>query len=136
MPRFDAEDLGNWEQEVATLAGSLVHEVKNPLSTLNIITQLLLEEIARPSTPREERMTKRLQVMKEEIARIEHIVTSFLRFTREQKIDRAPGDLNEIVQQLLDDNQVRFDRTKIRVLFHPGELPPALLNSFRHIPSQ
>ena len=84
MPRFDTAELGSWEQDVATLAGSFVHEVKNPLSTLNINAQLLLEEFTPASAPRELRVVKRLEVIIDEVSRIEEIVTSFVRFTQAQ----------------------------------------------------
>ena len=124
MARIDARDLGSWEQDVATLAGSLVHEVKNPLSTLNINAQLLLEEWSTPTTPRETRMVKRLQVMRDEIVRIERIVNSFLRFTKEQILETTPGDLNLLLSDLLSHNAEGLERKGVRVRFDPSELPP------------
>ena len=121
MARFDARDLGSWEEGVATLTGSLVHEIKNPLSTLNISAQLLLEEWENPANPRETRTLKRLSVMKSEIARIEKIINSFLRFTRQQILETSSGNLNDLLTDLLDHNQgsgsrsgcwVGFDATR------------------------
>ena len=60
---FDASQLGSWEQDVASLAGMLVHEVKNPLSTLNISSQLILEEMGPADTPKEQRTLRRLEMM-------------------------------------------------------------------------
>jgi nitrogen-specific signal transduction histidine kinase len=54
---------GDWAVDVAVLAGSLVHEIKNPLSTLNINAQLLLEDWKEASGPREQRTVKRLRVI-------------------------------------------------------------------------
>lgn len=127
MPRFDAREIGNWEQDVASLAGSLVHEVKNPLSTLNISAQLLLEEMGAPTTPKEQRAARRLQVMREEIARIEQIVSSFLQYVRLQRIDGRPLDLNALVRRLLADNADGLERAGIRVHFDPEEALPPLL---------
>ena len=121
MARFDTRELGSWEQDVASLAGSLVHEVKNPLSTMNINAQLMLEEFKEPSTPKETRFVKRLNVMRSEIERIEQIVNSFLRFTREQILETEPGDLNALLIDLLEHNAEGLDRKGIRVHFHPGE---------------
>ncbi len=120
MASFDACELESWEQGVATLAGSLVHEVKNPLSTLNINTELLLEEWHNPQTPRESRTTRRLQVMRSEIGRIEQIINSFLSFTRQETMDRSRGDLNFMLTDLIESNAEGLERKKIRVRFQPG----------------
>ncbi len=127
MSRFDAREIGSWEQDVASLAGSLVHEVKNPLSTLNISTQLLLEEAGAPTTPREQRAVRRLQVMHGEIARIEQIVSSFLQYVRLNRIDGRPLDLDVLLRRLLADNGDGLERAGIRVHFQEGESLPEIL---------
>ena len=104
MSRFDARDIENWDQDVAGLAGSLVHEVKNRLSTCNSPAQLLLEEAGTPTTPKEQRTCRRLQVMREEIARIEQIVSSFLQYVRLQQVDGRPVNVNALVRSILSDN--------------------------------
>ncbi|MCS5628019.1 MAG: hypothetical protein NZ935_10570, partial [Planctomycetes bacterium] len=45
----------DWGVDVAAMAGSLVHEIKNPLSTINLSAQLLQEEWKDASTPKEQR---------------------------------------------------------------------------------
>ncbi len=121
MPRFDAREIDRWDQDVASLAGSLVHEVKNPLSTLNISAQLLLEEAGEPKSPKEQRAVRRLQVMREEIARIEQIVSSFLQYVRLQEIEGRPLDVNALLSRLLSDNADAHERGKIRVHFQADE---------------
>lgn len=125
MARFDTSEIGSWEQDVATLAGSLVHEVKNPLSTLNINAQLLLEEWQQPASPKETRMVKRLEVMRSEIQRIERIVTSFLRFTQRQELELASCDLNDVLSELIGRHSEALERRGIRARFQPdSELTP------------
>lgn len=132
MASFDTRESGSWDQDVAALAGSLVHEVKNPLSTLNINAQLLLEECPHPQSQREKRMVKRLGVMVAEIARIEEIANSFLRFTEQQSLDMRPGDLNALLDNLLSHNAEGHERQGIRVHFQPdAELPQVELDENR-----
>lgn len=104
---------------MAALAGSLVHEVKNPLSTLNINVQLLLEEWTQPQTPREERMVRRLSVMRAEIQRIEQIANSFLRFTERREVSRGECDLNDLLAELMRRNSEVLERKGIRARFQP-----------------
>jgi len=126
VSRFDAREIENWDQDVAGLAGSLVHEVKNPLSTLNISAQLLLEEAGTPTTPKEQRTCRRLQVMREEIARIEQIVSSFLQYVRLQQVDGRPVNINALVRSILSDNSEGLERREIRVHFQSAEGLPEL----------
>ncbi|MEM7263542.1 MAG: HAMP domain-containing sensor histidine kinase [Planctomycetota bacterium] len=127
MARLDVRDLEGWDQDVASLAGALVHEVKNPLSTLNINTQLILEEWPEPETPREQRMAKRLGVMRGEIGRIQSIVDSFLRFVREPQITPALVDVTALLAELVEGNREGFERAGIRMRFQPDPEPCRLM---------
>ncbi len=91
---------GDWEVDVAVLAGSLVHEIKNPLSTLNINAQLLLEDWKDAPGTKEVRTVKRLKVIVSEVERLERILQSFLRFTERHELSLKPASLNEIIQEL------------------------------------
>jgi signal transduction histidine kinase len=97
-----AQGTGDWDIDVAAMAGSLVHEIKNPLSTLNINAQLLLEEWKSPSSPREERAVKRLKVMVSEVERLERILQSFLRFTEHHELNLRLGSLNDLFEDLAE----------------------------------
>ncbi len=93
---------GDWEVDVAAMAGSVVHEIKNPLSTLSINAQLLLEEWSDASTPRELRTVKRLKVMASEVHRLESIIQSFLRFTERHELNLRRASLNELLEDLAE----------------------------------
>lgn len=124
VTRFDAAALGDWAQDVAALAGSLVHEIKNPLSTLNINAQLMIEEWQTSASPREERTVRRLTVMRGEIQRIERIVNSFLRFTEHQELDRNACDLNRLLADLVERHAEALEHRQVRVRFQgDAELP-------------
>lgn len=98
-PRRNA---GDWDVDVAAMAGSVVHEIKNPLSTLSINAQLLLEEWSEASTPRELRTVKRLKVMASEVERLESIIQSFLRFTEHHELNLQETSLNRLIEDLAE----------------------------------
>lgn len=100
--RAAGDPPAEWEQDVATIAGSLVHEIKNPLSTLQINIQLLLEDWAAAREPRELRAVKRLKVMQSEVKRLEGILTSFLSFTRRHELHRVHASINEVLDGLIE----------------------------------
>ncbi len=90
----------DWDFDVAAMAGSLVHEIKNPLSTIGINAQLLLEEWKDAESTRELRARKRLEIISSEVQRLEGIVESFLRFTERHELRREPTNLNDLVTDL------------------------------------
>lgn len=106
---------GDWEVDVAVLAGSLVHEIKNPLSTLNINAQLLLEDWRDAATPREQRTVKRLKVIVSEVERLERILQSFLRFTERHELALVPTSLNALLQELSEFIEPEASKWGIRV---------------------
>lgn len=126
MARFDTRDLGSWEQDVATLAGSLVHEVKNPLSTLSITAQLLLEEFSQPATQREHRVVKRLEVMVAEVGRVEEIVNTFLRFTQPQALRATPARINDLIANICRSDAEALERKGIQLRSQLDDAIPLL----------
>jgi two-component system sensor histidine kinase HydH len=88
--------------EIAVLAGQLAHEVKNPLSTIALNVELLVEDFRDAQTPRERRALERLQRVQRECSRLEHLVNDFLRFARAQPVHIESADLNALIDELLD----------------------------------
>lgn len=105
----------DWSVDVAAMAGSLVHEIKNPLSTININAQLLLEDIRDPQTPREERNVRRLRVIAAEIQRLENIMQSFLRFTERHEVRPVETNLNELFEELAEFVAPEAEKRRIRL---------------------
>ncbi len=106
---------GDWDVDVAVLAGSLVHEIKNPLSTLNINAQLLLEDWKDGTGPKEARTVKRLKVIVSEVERLERILQSFLRFTERHELSLKLASLNDLFQELAEFIEPEASRASIQV---------------------
>lgn len=115
--------------ELAALAGSLAHEIKNPLSVIRMNMDLLAEDFASPETPRERRALSKIEMVGRQCERLENLLNDFLRFNKVGKLELRLGDLNEQVARVLDlfeaqaaDNQIEI----VRYLDH--DLPSILLN--------
>src|SRR5690242_14183080 len=76
--------------ELAELAGSFIHEVKNHLSTLGLNLQLLAEDFAEPQSQRERRALERVNRLQNECQRLVDVSNDFLRFARLKELDRQP----------------------------------------------
>ena len=97
------------------MAGSLVHEIKNPLSTINLSAQLLQEEWKDASTPKEQRALRRLEVMSSEVQRVERIIETFLRFTERHKLALEVKSLNEMLEDLAEFMTANAERSGVQL---------------------
>lgn len=87
--------------ELARLAGGLVHELKNPLSTLSLQLGLLREEWAESDSPKAKRAVRTLDNLLREVQRLNEILEAFLRFARTDPIQVTDAALNSIVEQVV-----------------------------------
>ena len=113
------------EADLTAATGSLVHEIKNPLSTLSINAQLLLEEWRDAASQKELRTVKRLEVMALEVERLERIIESFLRFTERHELNLRETSLNQCLEQLVDfvSNQIAQKGIELRLWLDPALEP-------------
>ena len=88
--------------ELGRLAGGLAHEIKNPLSTINLNLHLLAEDIARHDDDEHGRWGRRLTSVQEETDRLRTILDDFLRYAGRYELTLAPTDLRRLVSELVD----------------------------------
>ena len=108
----DAERLA----ELGTLTGGLAHEIKNPLSTVQLNLQLLAEDVT-PDNPAYPRIVNRLNTVQKETTRLRETLDDFLRYAGKLELDRHPTDLNELLEDLVDFflPQAQAQRSRIRL---------------------
>ncbi|WP_425614982.1 PAS domain-containing sensor histidine kinase [Anatilimnocola sp. NA78] len=88
--------------ELAELAGSLAHEIKNPLSVIRMNMELLAEDFADPATPKERRALAKIEMVTRQCTRLENLLNDFLRFSRLRHLELRLGSLNEQIERVLD----------------------------------
>src|SRR5947209_14545403 len=115
--------------ELAELAGGFIHEIKNHLSTLGLNLQLLAEDFQEPQSQRERRALERVQRLQGECQRLVDVSNDFLRFARLRELDRAPADLAEVVEEMIDFFSPMARQANIDIkCYLPADLPPVLLD--------
>lgn len=115
--------------ELAELAGSLAHEIKNPLSVIRMNMDLLAEDLADAETPRERRARAKIETVHDQCTRLENLLNDFLKFARVRALDLVPGNLNEQLLSVLRLFAVQARESGIRILPHlDNELPSVLLD--------
>jgi len=88
--------------EIAQMAGALVHEIRNPLSTMILNLDLIREDIGESEEPRDRRIARKVERVRQESLRLQDLLEAFLGIARLEKIALEPTDLNTLVEDLCD----------------------------------
>ncbi len=125
MPSKDPlEDLRRKNHEIASLAGSFAHEIKNPLSIILMHIGLLEEDLEEMDGPIARRSLARIETVKKNCTRVETLSNDFLKFTRLGSLELHAGSLNSQVIQVLDFFAIQAKEQNIEVVRHLDmELP-------------
>ncbi|MDA8744957.1 ATP-binding protein [Rubripirellula amarantea] len=117
-------------EELAELAGSLAHEIKNPLSVIHMNIDLLSEDLLEIDTPISRRCENRVEIVRQQCERMEGLLRDFLKYTRLQDIDLVSGSLNEQIETVLRAYQAQADANDIDIeKYLDADLPSILLHS-------
>ena len=87
---------------LARLLGRLAHEIRNPLSSLDIHVQLLEEDLAAVAPEIRPQLAARLQIIHGELHRLESIVSNFLRLAGPSALDLETVELGKIIRHVCD----------------------------------
>src|SRR5437899_11183300 len=88
--------------ELAELAGSFIHEIKNHLSTLGLNLQLLAEDFHEPESHRERRALDCIKRLQHECQRLVAVSNDFLSVARGEDLNLEPANVVEVVQARAD----------------------------------
>lgn len=85
---------------LARLLGRLAHEIRNPLSSLDIHFQLLEEDLSQAAPQTRQKLSGRLEIIRGELTRLENIVKRFLRLASPSALELEPVLLGDIVSHV------------------------------------
>jgi two-component system sensor histidine kinase HydH len=119
---------------VGELAAGVAHEIRNPLAGISSAAQVLLTRFE----PRDDRQ-KFCRVIIEQVDRLDHTVTSLLKFARPPEPQLRPGRIEDVIERVLGLEAERFAEARISVerrfaprvpvlYLDPGLLEQVLLN--------
>ncbi len=137
----DASQLAAAEKHdlLARLLGRLAHEVRNPLSSLDIHFQLLEEDLASLAPQMREQLSARLEIIHGELHRLEGIVERFLRLAGPAGVDLEPVEIRGILSHVCEllrpeaaareiEIATQIEASLPRVMADPVRLTQASLN--------
>jgi two-component system, NtrC family, sensor histidine kinase HydH len=138
---LDAGQLATEEKRelLARLLSRLAHEIRNPLSSLDIHVQLLAEDLAPLPDELRQSAEERIELLRGEIHRLETIVQQFIRLAGSSELDLQPVNLNRVAKHVRDllepeaaQRHIRFHlllpETPVPLVADPGQVTQALIN--------
>jgi PAS domain S-box-containing protein len=109
---------------IKLLAAGVAHEIGNPLNALNIHLQLLDRELNAIQGPEQANLRELAQIARTEVARLDLIITQFLRAIRPTKPEMTPENIDDILQETLTIlKQELHDRNTRVEVQHLREVP-------------
>lgn len=124
------EDLRTRYTDLAALAGSLAHEIKNPLSVIRMNMDLLAEDFAEAVTPRDRRALAKIEMVSRQCTRLENLLNDFLRFNKVNQLELRLGSLNEQTERVLELFSAQAAESNVEIIrYLDADLPSILLNS-------
>lgn len=137
----DATQLATAEKRMllSRLLARLAHEIRNPLSSLDIHFQLLAEDMTGLTGPMREKTASRLEIIRTEMERLETTVQHFLKLAGTSHLELERVTMASIAEHVCRLLQPEAEAHRIRLqcvitpglpsfLADPGQLTQALLN--------
>lgn len=99
---------------LTTLAAGVAHEIKNPLGSIGIHMQLI-EKSLKKNANSNAGLQEYVDVVNEEVERLNKIVVDFLFAVRPMDVDLREGDLNQVIKDLLGFVRYELEESGIHV---------------------
>jgi len=123
---------------VGEMSASIAHEIRNPLVAIGGFTRYILKRI-----PEDDPNRHYLDIIVNEVDRLENILTGVLDFVRTVKVHRVPSEINQIIRQVFEVLEPEIVETSIepklelsdnlpQLLVDPDRLRQVLINVYRN----
>ncbi|MBL8854650.1 MAG: two-component sensor histidine kinase [Planctomycetaceae bacterium] len=129
VQEWDTDRLRREYRELAELAGSLAHEIKNPLSVIRLHMEMLQEDFGRETSPTSRRALQKVAIVNRQCVRLENLLKDFMRLASINALELRPSDLNQQVSEVLDFFETQCSQQKIEVVrYLDPELPRMMMD--------
>lgn len=98
---------------VGTLASGLAHEIRNPLSAMNINLEVMGEEISDPRAGSSERALGLAKRVQSEVQQLNSTLTSFLEFALPSKESISSFPLRALLEELIESHSAQMQKAGI-----------------------
>ncbi|MFA6450654.1 MAG: ATP-binding protein [bacterium] len=110
---------------IGQLSAGIAHEVRNPLAGIKGAVEIIASDIG-DSNPKH----RFVGIINKEIARLESLVTEFLRFARPPKPEFAPDNINRVVRSVLELSRKHLSESRVDVkTLLDNDIPPSFIDT-------
>ena len=95
--KYQKENQRNSILSLSQLVAGIAHEIKNPLGALDLHMQLISRFVANHQMENKSELTELLDIVRDEISRLDEMANNFLYTFRLQTPRRKPHNINQIV---------------------------------------
>jgi signal transduction histidine kinase len=93
---------------IGNLSAVIAHEIRNPLTGVRTTIQFVGSKLDAP-------LRSELSEVITELDRIEQFTTDLLQFARPKSLERIPGDVNQVIEKLLDTLSAQLEKAGVQV---------------------
>jgi two-component system, sporulation sensor kinase E len=111
---------------LTTLTAGVAHEIKNPLASIGIHIELIRKAIGGRQTVSAAKVSENLEVIKEEVERLNRIVVDFLFAVRPMNTELVLDDPNRLVRELLEFMRFELEQAGVQVELQLQEPSPQI----------
>lgn len=108
---------------LGTMSAGMAHEIKNPLSSLRVLAQLLPIKYDDPVF-----RGKLLEIIPDEVGRIDRIVESLLRFAKTTKMKFSKVNINDYLDNILKDYLRQAEENGVKAVKNYAKLPEIMID--------
>jgi signal transduction histidine kinase len=100
---------------VAIVAGKVAHEIRTPLNSICLNNDLLMERVGKMRGAQAQKLRRYLEILQEEVDRINEVVGSYLSLARLAGSDRCPTTVEHFLKEFIDEVQEEYLRQGITI---------------------
>ncbi len=109
---------------VGKIASKVVHEIRNPLGSINLNVDILIDNLGSGDSPEDRESREILQTIKRETRRLSQITEEYLQFSRMPQPTGREEDLNAVMLELADFLRPELRRSGIRLVLNLDDHRP------------
>ncbi|WP_353683760.1 HAMP domain-containing sensor histidine kinase [Thermodesulfovibrio sp. 3907-1M] len=99
---------------IGQLSRTIAHEIRNPLNFINLSIDHLIEKLKKEEKNNNNHV-KLLETMKQEIYRVNNLITEYLEYTRPLKLNRKPASILEIIDEVVSIIEATAEKEGINI---------------------